>query len=202
MPNRTTAQQRRELLELADRATPGPWKSYIDECAKIRDSENGLLFTGTHINVQGRRRHPDEVAASTRYIAAACNLAPTLAREVEELKTKIVEARAFYTAHIANKFNLGDLSDAEFIRLLAGVMNAPNRCAHCGAGFKSVEEASIHVRMCPEHPAVMRAEKLEKMTQYLAKALAGMCTHPVQEADGQGNPEYWLKWAAGEAEKE
>ena len=99
----TTPEQRQELLELAEKATPRPWEcggeaqislTFDRECNIFPPDTiktHGFQFGGpvAVINYKGESdANPD--GADALYIVAACNLAPGLARDVERLRSQMM----------------------------------------------------------------------------------------------------------------
>ena len=76
--------------------TPGEWYADIGECAKVRDSDGVLLFTGNHLSINGRRLSC-EVAADMCFIAAAPGLVRELCEEVEAAENAIFAVHAALT---------------------------------------------------------------------------------------------------------
>lgn len=86
MPNHTptTPEQRAELLALAEKATPRPWAPILSD---------GLIYStvpgSDDIQSNDGNMSTDDVS----YIAAACNIAPALAREVEGLRRDLAHQK-------------------------------------------------------------------------------------------------------------
>lgn len=78
-------QQRRELIELAKKATPRPY-----QVNTLAGRPNREIFSEANIWIADTGCGPDlddaEIEANTAYLVAAANLAPGLVREVERLR--------------------------------------------------------------------------------------------------------------------
>ena len=90
----TTEQQRAELLALAEKATPGPWKC-------LEADEQGPINMSICRNVadDGYDMTLEASDDDEKYILAACNLAPVLAREVDALRRLVSEMYPFVLVH-------------------------------------------------------------------------------------------------------
>ncbi len=81
--------------------------------------------------------------------------------------------------------------DSESVRVQTGAT-----CVHCNACFTSAEDAIAHDKVCPKHPANIRAELLEKEAEWLANRLA--CIQSARDIEPQTrdqNPEWWREAA-------
>ncbi|MDL2279848.1 hypothetical protein LJC15_04200 [Desulfovibrio sp. OttesenSCG-928-G11] len=80
----TTPEQISELLALAEKATPRPWYCTTTgagiPCVNYSQPDD---YHGLPVCIEGMRK------GNIPYIAAACNLAPALAREVERLRAEV-----------------------------------------------------------------------------------------------------------------
>lgn len=54
-------------------------------------------------------------------------------------------------------------------------------CVHCNASFTSAEEAIAHDKVCPKHPANIKAKRLEKEADWLAERLAKYCVDDAEK---------------------
>lgn len=88
-------------------------------------------------------------------------------------------------------------------------------CMHCGRPLADDEEARAHTAVCPEHPAVIRAEAAEAEREVLARRLMEDNTsleygHEFPEGfQPRFEPEtdthavrFWIEWAAQEVAKQ
>lgn len=81
--------------------------------------------------------------------------------------------------------------DSESVRVQTGAT-----CVHCNACFTSADEVIAHDKVCPKHPANIRAELLEKEADWLANRLA--CIQSARDIEPQTrdqNPEWWREAA-------
>jgi hypothetical protein len=87
-------------------------------------------------------------------------------------------------------------------------------CMHCGLPLADDEEAKAHTAVCPEHPAVLRAEQAEAERDVLAKTLDDFdnppCSflewdscpyHKLDECGESVSIDCWATYARQEAQK-
>jgi len=78
-------------------------------------------------------------------------------------------------------------------------------CMHCGLPLADDEEAKAHTAVCPEHPAVLRAEQAEAERDVLVEVLAwgaGKDKKPMfQHLPWMDAKKKWLEYATSEVQK-
>ena len=88
----------------------------------------------------------------------------------------------------------GISGDSESVRVQTGAT-----CVHCNARFTSAEEAIAHDKVCPKHPANIRAELLEKEAEWLANRLACIQSQNDIEPETRDRDTEWWRETAREA---
>ena len=85
----------------------------------------------------------------------------------------------------------GISGDSESILVQAGAT-----CVHCNAHFTSAEEAIAHDKVCPKHPANIRAELLEHEADWLANRLACIQSgYDIEPETRDRSSEWWRETA-------
>lgn len=89
-----------ELERLAKAATPGPWTEGRHDMFSVVEGAYAKYIYANRIPIAistGEEKDCERVLADARYIAAACNAAPSLTAKVRELERQS-EALAFWLA--------------------------------------------------------------------------------------------------------
>lgn len=85
----------------------------------------------------------------------------------------------------------GISGDSESVRVQTGAT-----CVHCNAHFTSAEEAIAHDKVCPKHPANIRAELLEHEADWLANRLACIQSgYDIEPETRDRSSEWWRETA-------
>lgn len=91
----------------------------------------------------------------------------------------------------------GISGDSESVRVQTGAT-----CVHCNACFTSAEDAIAHDKVCPKHPANIRAELLEKEAEWLANRLACIQSEYDIEPETRYRSSEWWRETARKAVEE
>lgn len=160
---------------LAEKATPGPWLINDRNTSTPFDIsiENGTCFC--QIVWGTKRQDTTHIAAnSPDVVIATIDELLRLREENERLKEGLENA-----LHV-NELRLAEIAKTLITGLAEGItgnsesVTAQIRatCVHCNASFTSAEEATAHDKVCPKHPANIKAKRLEKEIDWLAQAAA------------------------------
>lgn len=198
--------------EIAEKATPGPWKPdepfevsrHIKAITGDGPTDYALLAwicpkpgeMGTHEQKANDAAHissnsPDVVCATIDELLRLREENGRLkeglenALHVNELRLAEV-AKTLFTGIVE-----GISGDSESVRVQTGAT-----CVHCNACFTSAEDAIAHDKVCPKHPANIRAELLEKEAEWLANRLA--CIQSARDIEPQTryrSSEWWRETA-------
>ncbi|MGE9985403.1 hypothetical protein [Desulfovibrio sp. SGI.169] len=166
------------LKTLAQKATPGPWKSDVDGFGVYVDYEPVVERTYGYgcrndfvcdLNDGEYHEYVDEKeqAATASYIAALHpGMVLAMCEEIERLRNMRLDQVAEVAISLATDAVSAAMGeDIKPIKL--GTV-----CPYCGYESKSIEDAKAHDGTCPKHPAVIRAARLEKEADWLAREIS------------------------------
>lgn len=181
--------------EISEKATPGPWEKMF-ETAVGTDNGHQVPLRIASTNFESDAAHiaansPDVVIATVdellRLRAENGRLKEGLenALHVNELRLAEV-AKTLFTGIVE-----GISGDSESVMVQAGAT-----CVHCNAHFTNAEEAIAHDKVCPKHPANIRAELLEKEAEWLANRLACIQSeYDIEPETRYRSSEWWRETA-------
>ena len=189
-----------ERRALAERATPGPWgvkcKRHDNTCHEnLIFTENGNKIVGTD-KIDPRevyyRDLPEAICSLDTHDAAhiAANSPDVVIATIDEL-LRLREENERLKEGLENALHVNELRLAEIAKTLitglaegitgnSGSVTAQIRatCVHCNASFTSAEEATAHDKVCPKHPANIKAKRLEEALENLLRfAECQICYH-------------------------
>lgn len=187
--------------EIAEKATPGPWEKMF-ETAVGTDNGHQVPLHIASTNFESDAAHiaanaPDVVIATIdellRLRAENGRLKEGLenALHVNELRLAEV-AKTLFTGIVE-----GISGDSESVMVQAGAT-----CVHCNAHFARAEEAIAHDKVCPKHPANIRAELLEHEADWLANRLACIQSESDIEPETRYRSSEWWRETARKAVEE
>ena len=181
--------------EIAEKATPGPWEKMFETAVGTGNGHQVPLCIAS-TNFESDAAHissnsPDVVCATIDELLR-------LREENGRLKEGLENA-----LHV-NELRLAEVAKTLFTGIAEGIsggsesvmVQAGATCVHCNAHFTSAEDAIAHDKVCPKHPANIRAELLEKEAEWLANRLA--CIQSARDIEPQTrdqNPEWWREAA-------
>lgn len=198
--------------ELAEKATPGPWKP--DEPFEVSrhikaitgDGPTDYVFLAWICPKPGEMGTHEQKANDASHIAA--NSPDVVIATIDELLRLRAEngrlKEGLENALHVNELRLAEVAKTLFTGIAEGIsgdsesvrVQTGATCVHCNACFTSAEDAIAHDKVCPKHPANIRAELLEKEAEWLANRLA--CIQSARDIEPQTrdqNPEWWREAA-------
>lgn len=208
----TAEQWLADLEAKAKAATPGPWKP--DEPFEVSrhikaitgDGPTDYVFLAWICPKPGEMGTHEQKANDASHIAA--NSPDVVIATIDELLRLRAEngrlKEGLENALHVNELRLAEVAKTLFTGIVEGIsggsesvmVQAGATCVHCNAHFTSAEDAIAHDKVCPKHPANIRAELLEKESEWLANRLA--CIQSARDIEPQTrdqNPEWWREAA-------
>lgn len=170
------------LKVLAQKATPGPWIDY--EGSIYQENEGCFWIADVGRTIEDRQEERAYIAATHPGVILA------MCEEIERLRNMRLDQMAETLASLLNAA-ASAATDEEVIAAKLGT-----ECPYCGYESSSIEEAKAHDGTCPKHPAVIRAARLEKEADWLARVCAEQMLDGVDEQSVQ----WWREKARGAAE--
>lgn len=204
--------------EISEKATPGPWgvkcERHDNTCHEyLILTEDGDKIVGAD-KIDPRevyyRSLPEAICSLDSHDAAhiAANSPDVVIATIDELLRLRAEngrlKEGLENALHVNELRLAEVAKTLFTGIVEGIsgdsesvrVQTDATCVHCNACFTSAEDAIAHDKVCPKHPANIRAELLEKEAEWLANRLA--CIQSARDIEPQTrdqNPEWWREAA-------
>ena len=204
--------------EISEKVTPGPWgvkcERHDNTCHEyLILTEDGDKIVGAD-KIDPRevyyRSLPEAICSLDSHDAAhiAANSPDVVIATIDELLRLRAEngrlKEGLENALHVNELRLAEVAKTLFTGIVEGIsgdsesvrVQTDATCVHCNACFTSAEDAIAHDKVCPKHPANIRAELLEKEAEWLANRLA--CIQSARDIEPQTrdqNPEWWREAA-------
>lgn len=206
--------------EIAAKATPGPWRvkceRHDNTCHEylILTEDGDKIVGADKIDLREvyYRSLPEAICSLDSHDAAhiAANSPDVVIDTIDELLRLRAEngrlKEGLENALHVNELRLAEVAKTLFTGMVEGISGSGDSesvrvqtgatCVHCNACFTSAEDAIAHDKVCPKHPANIRAELLEKEAEWLANRLA--CIQSARDIEPQTrdqNPEWWREAA-------
>lgn len=204
--------------EIAEKATPGPWgvkcERHDNTCHEyLILAEDGDKIVGADkidLREVYYRSLPEAICSLDSHDAAhiAANSPDVAIATIDELLRLRAEngrlKEGLENALHVNELRLAEVAKTLFTGIVEGIsgdsesvrVQTGATCVHCNACFTSAEDAIAHDKVCPKHPANIRAELLEKEAEWLANRLA--CIQSARDIEPQTryrSSEWWRETA-------
>ncbi len=166
--------------EIAEKATPGQWEPDEPYIKVITgDDPTDYVFLAWICPKSGEMGTHEQKANDAAHIAA--NSPDVVIDTIDELLRLRAEngrlKEGLENALHVNELRLAEVAKTLFTGIVEGIsggsesvmVQAGATCVHCNARFTSAEEAIAHDKVCPKHPATIRAERLENEADWLAE---------------------------------
>lgn len=167
--------------EIAEKATPGPWgvkcERHDNTCHEylILTEDGDKIVGADKIDLREvyYRSLPEAICSLDSHDAThiAANSPDVVIATIDELlrlreqNERLAGIQEMASAMLNAVISDSTGEDEKIYRL--GIT-----CPHCDMHFSTVDEAVAHDAACPNHPASIRAERLEKEADWLATAAA------------------------------
>ncbi len=207
--------------EISEKATPGPWgvkcERHDNTCHEyLILTEDGDKIVGAD-KIDPRevyyRSLPEAICSLDSHDAAhiAANSPDVVIATIDELLRLRAEngrlKEGLENALHVNELRLAEVAKTLFTGIVEGIsgdsesvrVQTDATCVHCNAHFTSAEDAIAHDKVCPKHPANIRAELLEHEADWLANRLACIQSESDIEPETRYRSSEWWREAARKA---